>query len=229
MDAGEAANGAVGERPVSRRRGVWIGGNRQREHRRADMGKIVISENVSLDGVVQDATGEDGLGRGWFTQIRDKDREAWATAEFEEALGAEALLLGRRTYAWFLARGWASRSGEWADRLRSLPKYVVSSSSLDGPDWGNSTVLMGDVVKEVSKLKEQVNGDIVVYGSGRLVHALVEHDLVDELRLMTYPFVVGAGERLFGETSGVKPLRLVHTRTIGDSLAFLIYQPARDA
>jgi dihydrofolate reductase len=195
------------------------------------MGKIVISENVSLDGVIQDdPAGEDGVGRGsWFTRIGDKDREEWAKLEFEEALGAEALLLGRRSYAWFVTRGWASRSGEWADRLRSLPKYVVSSSALEGPDWNNSTVLKGDAVKEVSKLKQQVNGDVVVYGSGRLVHTLIEHDLVDELRLMTYPFVVGTGERLFGETSGVKPMRLVDTRTVGDSLTFLIYQPVRDA
>jgi dihydrofolate reductase len=195
------------------------------------MGKIVISENVSLDGVIQDdPTGADGLGRGsWFTRIGDKDREQWAKLEFEEALGAEALLLGRRTYAWFVARGWASRSGEWADRLRSLPKYVVSSSAIEGPDWNNSTVLKGDVVEEVSKLKQRVNGDIVVYGSGRLVHTLIEHDLVDELRLMTYPFVVGAGEQLFGETSGVKPMRLVDTRTVGEGLVCLTYQPVRDA
>jgi dihydrofolate reductase len=194
------------------------------------MGKIVISENVSLDGVIQDPTGEDGFGRGsWFTRIGDKDREEWAKVEFEEALGAEALLLGRRSYAWFVTRGWASRSGEWADRLRSLPKYVVSSSALEGPDWNNSTVLKGDVVNEVSKLKQRVNGDIVVYGSGQLVHTLIEHDLVDELRLMIYPFVVGAGERLFGETSGVKPMHLVDTRTVGDGLAFVTYQPFRDA
>jgi len=192
------------------------------------MGKIVISENVSLDGVIQ--AGEEGFERGsWFTRIGDKDREAWARAEIDEALAAEALLLGRRTYAWFIARGWASRSGQWADRLRSLPKYVVSSSGLEGPDWNNSTVLKGDVVREVSKLKRQVNGDTVVYGSGRLVHTLIEHDLADELRLMTYPSVVGAGERLFGETSAVKPMRLIATRTIGDSLALLTYQPVRDA
>jgi dihydrofolate reductase len=113
--------------------------------------------------------------------------------------------------------------------LRSLPKYVVSSSALEGPDWNNSTVLKGDVVNEVSKLKQRVNGDIVVYGSGQLVHTLIEHDLVDELRLMIYPFVVGAGERLFGETSGVKPMHLVDTRTVGDGLAFVTYQPFRDA
>jgi dihydrofolate reductase len=192
------------------------------------MGKIVISENITLDGVIQ--AGEDDFERGgWFTQIGDKDREAWAKVEFEEALGAEAVLLGRRSYAWLVARGWVTRTGEWADRLRSLPKYVVSSSALDGPEWTNSTVLTGDVVNEVSKLKHQVDGDIVVYGSGRLVHTLVEHDLVDELRLMTYPIVVGAGKRLFGQTSGAKPMRLVDTRTVGDNLVLLSYQPVRDA
>jgi len=193
------------------------------------MGKIVISENVTLDGVIQDPTNEDGLGRSWFTQIGDKTREEWAKVEFEEALGAGALLMGRRTYEWFVARGWVSREGDWADRLRSLPKYVVSSTALEGPDWNNLTVLKGDVVKEVSKLTQQVNGDIVVYGSGRLVHTLIEHDLVEELRLITYPFVVGAGERLFGETSDVKPMRLVDTRVVGDDLVCVIYQAVRDA
>jgi dihydrofolate reductase len=193
------------------------------------MGKVVISENVTLDGVIQEPTDEDGLGRSWFTRIGGKNREEWAEVEFEEALGAEALLMGRRTYEWFVARGWVSREGGWADRLRSLPKYVVSSSALEGPDWNNSTVLKGDVVKEVPKLTQQVNGDIVVYGSGRLVHTLIEHDLVEELRLMTYPFVVGAGERLFGETSDLKPMRLVDTRVVGDDLVCVIYQAVRDA
>ena len=192
------------------------------------MGKIIISENVSLDGVVQDPTGEEGfrLG-GWFGQIGDKDREAWAQVELDEALGSEALLLGRRSYEFFAAR-WSSRSGEWSDRLNSLPKYVVSST-LEAPDWNNSTVLKGDVVNEVAKLRQRVAGDIVVYASGQLVHTLMEHDLVDELRLMIYPFVLGAGERLFGETSDRKPMRLVDTRTVGDGLAFLTYQPVRDA
>jgi dihydrofolate reductase len=228
MDTGQGANGAVGERhfldvavstPV-------VTDNTDRW--RTEMGKIVISENVSLDGVIQDPTGEEGfrLG-GWFGQIGDKDREAWAQVELDEALGTEALLLGRRSYEWFAAR-WASRSGEWADRLNSLPKYVVSST-LEDPDWNNSTVLKGDVVNEVSKLKQRVNGDIVVYASGQLVHTLIGHDLADELRLMIYPFVVGAGERLFGETSDTKPMHLVDTRTVGDGLAFLTYQPVRDA
>jgi len=191
------------------------------------MGKIIISENISLDGVIQDPTGLDRPGRGsWFTTVGDKDRELWARTEFEEAMGAAALLMGRRSYEWFVAVGWESRDGEWADRLRALPKYVVTSSALDGPGWSNSMVLTGDVVTAVSKLREQVDGEIVVYGSGRLAHTLIEHDLVDELRLVTYPIVVGAGERLFGETRSAKPMRLAGSRTIGDGLAFLTYQPA---
>jgi len=191
------------------------------------MGKIVVSENVSLDGVVQDPTGEEGFGRGgWFALVGDRDRQAWAKLELDEALGAEALLLGRHSYDFFAAR-WPSRSGEWADRLNSLPKYIVSST-LENPDaWSNSTVLNGDVVSEVSRLKQSVSGEIVVYASGRLVHTLMEHDLVDELRLTIYPFVVGAGERLFGETSGMQRLCLIDTRAIGDSLTFLTYRPAR--
>lgn len=184
------------------------------------MGKLIISENVTLDGVIQDPTGEEGTG-SWFTSISDTDREAWAAVEFEEALGAAALLLGRRTYAYFLSRGWPSRPGEWAGRLRALPKYVVSSSAVDG--WGESAVLSGDVVKEVATLKDQVDGDIVVYGSGQLVHTLIRHDLADELRLMTYPVVAGVGTRLFPETS-VKSARLAGTRRVGDGLVLLTYR-----
>jgi dihydrofolate reductase len=192
------------------------------------MGKIIISENVSLDGVVQDPTGEEGfrLG-GWFGHVGDRDREAWVKVELDEALGAGALLLGRRSDEWFATR-WLSRSGEWADRLNSLPKYVVSST-LEEARWTNSTVLKGDVVSEVSKLKQELAGDIVVYASTQLVHTLMEHDLVDELRLMIYPVVLGTGERLFGETSDKKPMRLVHAQSVGDSLAFLTYTLVRDA
>jgi dihydrofolate reductase len=194
----------------------------------AFMGKIVISENVSLDGVVQDPTGEEGSRHGgWFAQVGDKDREEWAKVELDEALGTEALLLGRRSYDWFAAR-WPSRSGEWADRLNSLPKYVVSST-LENPDWINSTVLKGDVVKEVSKLKQELDGDIVVYASRQLVRTLMEHDLADELRLMVYPVVLGGGDRLFGETSDKKSMRLLNTRTVGDGLAFLTYEVIREA
>jgi dihydrofolate reductase len=192
------------------------------------MGKIIVSENVSLDGVVQDPTGDEGFRHGgWSGQIGDKDREAWAKVLFDEALGAEALLLGRRSDEWFATR-WAGRSGAWADRLNSLPKYVVSAT-LAEPRWSNSTVLTGDVVNEVSKLRQELAGDIVVYGSCQLVRTLMEHDLVDELRLMVYPVVVGAGERLFGETSDKKAIRLLDTRTVGDSLAFLTYELVREA
>ena len=192
------------------------------------MGKIVVSENVSLDGVTQDPTGEEGFRHGgWFGRTGDKDREAWAKMELDEALGAEALLLGRRSDEWFAAR-WLSRSGDWADRLNSLPKYVVSST-LQEPKWSNSTVLKGDVVNEVSRLKQEVTGEILVYASYQLGRTLIEHDLVDELRLVVFPVVVGAGERLFGEASGTKPMRLVSVQTIGDGLAFLTYQPVRDA
>ena len=192
------------------------------------MGKIIISENVSLDGVVQDPTGEEGfrLG-GWFGQFGGKDIEEWAKVALDEALRAEALLLGRRSDEWFAAR-WASRDGEWADRLNSLPKYVVSST-LDQPKWANSTVLKGDVVTEVSKLRQELDGDIVVYGSTRLVHTLMEHDLVDELRLTVYPVVLGSGERLFGETSDKIPMRLISTQTVGDGLALLTYERVPDA
>jgi dihydrofolate reductase len=145
----------------------------------------------------------------------------------EEALGTTALLLGRRSDEWFATR-WLSRTDEWADRLNSLPKYVVSST-LDKPKWGNGTVLNGDIVSEVSKLKRELDGDIVVYASYQLGRTLMEHDLVDELRLFVYPVVLGAGERLFGETSDKKPLRLVRAQTIGEGLVFVTYERARNA
>ena len=190
------------------------------------MGKIVISENVSLDGVVQDPTGDEGFGRGgWFGQI--KDRPEVGKLALDEALGAEALLLGRRSYEFFAAR-WPSRSGELADRLNSLPKYVVSLT-LEDPEWNNSTVLKGKAVSEVSKLKQELDGNISVLASFQLVHTLMEHDLVDELRLKIFPVVLGAGERLFGETSGKKPMRLLDTRTVEGGIAYLTYQSVQDA
>ncbi|MFD0064705.1 dihydrofolate reductase family protein [Streptomyces sp. NPDC056637] len=192
------------------------------------MGKIVISENVSLDGVVQDPTGEEGFRRGgWFDRMAGKDRLEWTKVEFDEALGTEALLLGRRSYEWFAAR-WPSRSGAWAERLNALPKYVVSSTLVD-PVWNNSTVLAGEVVAEVSKLKRELDGDIVVYASRRLVRTLLEHGLADELRLIVHPVVLGAGERLFGETGDELSLRLLDTRTVGDGLAALTYGIVRDS
>jgi dihydrofolate reductase len=196
-----------------------------------EMGKIIISENVSLDGVVQDPTGEEGFRHGgWVGRVGEfgtKGREEAAKVLLDEALGTEAMLLGRRSYEFFAAR-WPSRTGTLADRLNSKPKYVVSST-LQDPAWNNSAVLKGDAVSEVSRLKQQVAGDIVVAASFQLGRTLIEHDLVDELRLVVYPVVLGAGERLFGETSDKKPMRLVDTKTIGDGLAFLTYQFVRDA
>ena len=196
------------------------------------MGKIIISQNVSLDGVVQDPTGEEGFRHGgWFREYGGPDLEPWGKVEYEEALAAEAMLLGRRSDEYF-ATIWLARSGEWADRLNSMPKYVVSST-LDEPRWSNSAgfkgaVLNGDVVSEVSKLKQQLDGDIVVYASARLVHTLMEHDLVDEVRLTMFPVVLGAGERLFGETSDKTPMHLTGVRTLGEGLAYLTYERVRD-
>jgi dihydrofolate reductase len=192
------------------------------------MAKIVVSTNVSLDGVGQDPDGVEGfrLG-GWFNQSGGKDLPAWAELFAAEARGTEALLLGRRSDEWFATR-WLGREGEWADRLNSLPKYVVSST-LEHPRWSNATVLNGDVVDEVSKLKRGLDGEIVVYASYQLDRTLIEHDLVDELRLVVFPVVLGGGTRLFAETSDKKPMRLIGTRTIGDGLLFLTYEMVRDA
>jgi dihydrofolate reductase len=190
------------------------------------MGTIVKSNFVSLDGVVQDPAGNEGFRRGgWVGRIND--RPELSKLALDEALAAEALLLGRRSYE-FLAALWPARSGELADRLNSLPKYVVSST-LEDPEWNNSTVLKGDVVSEVSKLKQELNGEIVVPASFQLLRTLLEHDLVDELRLMIIPVVLGAGERLFAETSDMKPMRLVDSRTIDNGIACLTYEPVRDA
>ena len=192
------------------------------------MGKIVIANSLTLDGVVQDPTGEEGfrLG-GWFGQFGGKDLEDWGKIKTEEALGAAALLHGRHSDEWFGTR-WNDRSGEWADRLNSLPKYVVSST-LTEPVWSNSTVINGDVVSAVSKLKQEISGEIVVYASYQLVHTLIEHDLVDELRLVIFPVVLGTGERLFAETTDKKPMRLQSVSTIGGGLAFVTYEVVRDA
>jgi dihydrofolate reductase len=190
------------------------------------MGKIVVSQNVSLDGVVEDPSGEQGFRHGgWFLQFMGQDWEAWAEVELAEAQGAEALLLGRRSDEYFGTRS-PSQSGEWVDRLNSLPKYVVSST-LEEPKWTNATVLRGEVVGEVSKLKQQTEGEIVVYASRPLVRTLMEHDLVDELRLTVFPVALGAGERLFGETSDKKAMRLLGTRMVGAGLILYTYELVR--
>jgi dihydrofolate reductase len=194
------------------------------------MGKIVMSgpQNVSLDGVVQDPDGEEGfrLG-GWFVEFGREDLEQWNKVALDEAVRAQAWLLGRRSYEFFGVR-WRPRSGELADRLNSMPKYVVSST-LEDPEWNNSTVLKGDVVTEVSKLKQELDGEIVIPASYQLARTLIEHDLVDEIRMVVFPVVLGDGERLFGETSSRKPMRLVDTKAIGDGLVFLTYELVQDA
>lgn len=182
------------------------------------MGKIIISENVSLDGL---AAGERLFG--WVGQIKGEA----ARILLDEALDTEALLLGRRSYEFFAAR-WPTRSGEYADRLNSMPKYIASST-LTHPAWTNTTILGGDVVHQVSKLRRELAGDIVVYGSIQLADTLMEHDLIDELRLMIYPVALGAGQRLFGQTSDSKPMRLVQVRAVSDGLAYLTYQRIQDA
>jgi dihydrofolate reductase len=188
------------------------------------MATLVVSENVCLDGSIQDPIGEDGFERGgWFTQLSTEDYEAWGKVEYDEALGADALLLGRRTDHFF-ARTWNTREGAWAERLRSIPKYVVSST-LDVPEWVGGTVLRGDLVDEVARLKEEYEREVVVYGSAQLVRTLLDHDLVDEIRLTVHPFVLGAGERIFDGLAARKGLRVLSAGTIGTNLVHLVYEP----
>ena len=189
------------------------------------MGRIVVTEFVSLDGVMEDPGGSENFAQGgWSFKISRGDEGD--KFKLDETFASEALLLGRVTYEGF-AEAWPSRDGEFADKFNSMPKYVVSST-LAEPEWNNSTVLKGDVVEEVGKLRQEQDGDIVVHGSARLVQTLIEHDLVDELRLMVYPVVLGSGKRLFGDTSDKKPLRLVDSKVVGDGVAILIYEPASE-
>jgi dihydrofolate reductase len=187
------------------------------------VGRIIVTEFVSLDGVVEDPGGSEDFRYGGWSFEFDRGEEG-NRFKLEEALSAEALLLGRVTYEGFAA-AWPSRDGEFADKFNSMPKYVVSSTMAEG-EWNNSTVLTGDLTEEVAKLRRELAGDIVVHGSARLVQALLEHDLVDELRLMVFPVVLGTGKRLFGETSDRKRMRLVDSKVVGDGVGILVYAPA---
>lgn len=190
------------------------------------MGKIVISQLTTLDGVVEDPTGEEGFRHGgWFAQMTPADRQAWAAVQYEEALRASALLLGRRSDRYFGTR-WNDREGEWADRLRELPKYVVSST-LAQPVWINSTVLEGQAADAVAKLRRELEGEIVVFASRQLVHALFEHDLVDEIRLTVFPLVAGEGGRVFVPMGDRRSLRRLDAQALGDSLVRLDYEVVR--
>src|SRR5438067_7677945 len=187
------------------------------------MGKIVVTEFLSLDGVMEDPGGsEDFEHGGWSFEFNRGDEGD--KFKLDETMDSEALLLGRVTYEGF-AEAWPSREGDFAEKFNNMPKYVVSST-LNEPGWNNSTVLEGDVGEAVSKLRQEHEGDIVVHGSGRLVETLLDQDLVDELRLMVFPVVLGSGKRLFGETSDKKPLRLTDSKSVGDGIAMLTYERA---
>jgi dihydrofolate reductase len=186
------------------------------------MGRIVVTEFVSLDGVMQaPGGGEEYAHAGWTFAI-DRGEEG-DRFKLDEAMATEALLLGRVTYDGFAA-AWPSMQGEFADKFNGMPKYVVSST-LQDPGWNNTTVLSGDVVDEITALREELDGDIVVHGSARLVQTLVEHGLVDELRLMVFPVVLGSGKRLFGETTDKHSLRLTDSKIVGDGVAIMVYEP----
>jgi len=184
------------------------------------MGRIVVTEFISLDGVIEaPGGGEDFKHGGWTFEI-DRGEEG-NQFKLDETLSSAALLLGRRTYEGFAA-AWPERDGEFADKFNTMPKYVVSSTLRD-PQWTNSTVLSGDVLDEITKLKREQSGDIVVHGSAQLVQSLIENDLVDELRLMVFPVVLGAGKRLFGETTDKKRLQLSSSTVVGDGVAIHVY------
>jgi dihydrofolate reductase len=189
------------------------------------MGRIVVTEFVSLDGVVEDPGGsEDFKYGGWsFDFERGAEGDGF---KLDETRASAALLLGRVTYEGF-ADAWPSREGEFAEKFNSMPKYVVSST-LQNPEWTNSTVLEpDDLVQAVSKVRDEADGDVVVHGSAQLAQALIEHDLVDELRLMVFPVVLGAGKRLFGDVGEKKKLQLVDSKVVGDGVVILTYAPQR--
>jgi dihydrofolate reductase len=192
-------------------------------NKEAPVGKIVVTEFVSLDGVMEDPGGaEDFKYGGWtFAINRGDDGDRF---KLDETMASEALLLGRKTYEGFAA-AWPSRDGEFAEKFNSMPKYVVSST-LESPEWTNTTVLGGDLAEEVSRLREQHDGDVVVHGSAQLAQTLLDRDLVDELRLMVFPVVLGAGKRLFGETGDKKPLELVESKVVGDGVTVNVYRRA---
>lgn len=188
------------------------------------MGRIIVTEFVSLDGVIEAPGGGEDYKHGGWTFAIDRGEEG-NTFKLEETVDSEALLLGRVTYEGF-AKAWPSRDGEFADKLNSMPKYVISST-MKKADWNNSTILPGDVTEEITRLKKTLKGNIVVHGSAQLVQALAANDLIDELRLMVFPVILGSGKRLFGEMDTKKSMKLTSSRTVGDGVEILIYEPTR--
>ena len=196
------------------------------------MGKIVINTNTTLDGVVEDPDGQEGFGRGgWFHRFGEGDVPAWNALSVQQVKAAEALLLGRRSDAWFGTRDRtgeaADRTGEWAVRTGDMPKYVVSTTNGE-PAWRNSTILDGDAVEQISALKAKLDGEIIVYGSYTLVRTLIEHHLADELRVSVFPVVLGEGRRLFDDITDVRPMRLTDLRRVGDGIMFYTYEFEKD-
>src|SRR5881396_762041 len=186
------------------------------------MGKIVVTEFVSLDGVMEDPGGAEGFKYGgWTFEISRGDEGD--KFKLDETSDSEALLLGRVTYEGF-AKAWPSREGEFADKFNRMPKYVISST-LKKADWNNSTILSGDVIEEITKVKKKLKGNIVVHGSAQLVHALVANDLIDELRLMVFPVILGSGKKLFDGMDEKKSMKLISSQTVGDGVGILIYEP----
>src|SRR5256714_2430359 len=186
------------------------------------MGRIIVTEFVSLDGVMEaPGGGEDYKHAGWTFEINRG--EEGNKFKIKETSDSEALLLGRVTYEGF-AKAWPSREGEFADKFNRMPKYVISST-LKKADWNNSTILSGDVIEEIAKLKKKLKGNIVVHGSAQLVQALVANDLIDELRLMVFPVILGSGKKLFGGMDEKKSMKLISSQTVGDGVGILIYEP----
>lgn len=190
--------------------------------------RIIVSEFVTVDGVMEDPGGAGDFDRGGWAFRYDRGPEG-DKFKLDEVMQADAMLLGRKTYEGF-AQAWPDRTDEagFADKMNSMPKYVVSAT-LGRADWTNSTILAGDVVAAVTSLKEQEGGDILVAGSGQLVRTLHRHGLIDEYRLMVFPVILGAGERLFGDDAGVSSLRLAGASTVGDGVLILTYAQAADA
>jgi dihydrofolate reductase len=187
------------------------------------MSKLIVTEFVTLDGVMQAPGGEPTHPHtGWVLDFMSPEQQQY---KLNEVLEAESHLLGRVTYESF-AGAWPEREGEFSDKVNSMPKHVVSSTLEEPLQWNNSTLIKGDVVEEVGKLKEQDGEPILVAGSATLVHYLIENDLVDELRLMVFPVMIGGGKRPFPESQQRKPFKLTDTQTFGPGVAVHTYQPA---
>lgn len=187
------------------------------------MGRIIITEFISMDGVMEAPGGDDGFVRGQWTFEFDRGERA-DKFKHDETMNAHALLLGRRTYSGF-SQAWPKMQGAFADRFNTMPKYVVSST-LSDPDWGETTVITGDVEGEIAQLKESLDGDLIVHGSRQLAQTLIEAGLADQLNLMVFPVVLGVGTKLFADSEDSKKWRLASSETSGEGILLLVYERA---